>query len=696
MRKTSPRHASVFRSALPWVLLHLCLLAIPASAQSLYSEDDSPVTPLRITDRGGELGLEFDYLGETQKFGQSKPLKFSNASFEEYLQYYINGYIYHPSVVDFRTQFKIGMLQQMIESPSNDLGGNRKSSSNTFLREYDFFLSFFKNSPLLLDLYARREHDVVRQLFTDRIFVDNETIGGDIGWRKGAFPMSLSIRQNKSWEQGFDSQTQSTAKILDYTVRNAWSNRMRTELRYRYQDYEQNFDLRNPRFNTNTNRKSHFTSNDVSLDNMLFLTSNHESYLQSYLRLFSETGDQEIRNFSWHERLQFQHTPNLRSYYLLNYLRNQARQSVIETYQTEAGIDHRLFKSLNTHFDTHWKEVDYPQASNSLGGVTGRADSYTGVTGRADYRKHTPWGNLTSGYAVTVDDVQLTGRSGIRSVLDEALTLIPTIPQFLANNNVILGSILITDVGGLTTYAEGFDYEVDRRGARTGIRLLLGGRITEGATVLVDYTFQSPTDINYISTAQSFNVRYDFERYLRGLSLYYRWHNLEAGGSQNNADLANLAMTDRLLGASYAWRWLTWTEEFERFTSVSTGYDQLRSQIEGRHLLTGSTQWMWNVGALQTQYTAKTGGLNGLNHSEALYASTGFRGSMLGSGHWELEGSGRRETGVTDELLLGFLGQVGMKWRQLNFSAGARIEQRDEFNTSRNRVNVFFQVSRKF
>jgi hypothetical protein len=243
---------------------------------------------------------------------------------------------------------------------------------------------------------------------------------------------------------------------------------------------------------------------------------------------------------------------------------------------------------------------------------------------------------------------------------------------------------------------EGFDYEIERRGARTGILLLLGGRIADGTAVLVNYSYQSPTDVDYLSTSQSFNVRYDFERYLTGLSLYYRWHNLEPSGSKNSPELVDLAMSDRLWGTSYAWRWLTWTDEFERYASASTSYDQLRSQIEGRHSLTNSTQWLWNVGALHTQYTAGTAEFNGKNYSEALYAGTGFRGSILGSGHWDLEGQGRRETGVTDELLLGFLGQVGMQWRKLDFSAGARIEQHDEFQTSRDRVNVFFKVSRKF
>jgi hypothetical protein len=76
-------------------------------------------------------------------------------------------------------------------------------------------------------------------------------------------------------------------------------------------------------------------------------------------------------------------------------------------------------------------------------------------------------------------------------------------------------AIVVTNVGGLTTYAAGVDYE------RTphGIKILEGSTITLGANILVDYTYGSNTLINALTQSQS-----DYEVVLAGINA--------AGGSE--------------------------------------------------------------------------------------------------------------------------------------------------------------------
>jgi len=682
MQRNGARPPGMHRTVPSCLPLLLWLLGTAA----LWAQDyhrDVPIAPLRLTDTGGELGFEFDYLGETQERGHSGSLEFSNRSFEEYVLYRLNGYIYHPLFMDFRTRFKLGFLQQLIERSGGGSGQEGDIRSNALLREYDVYFTLFKESPVSLDFFARRERDAVRQLFTDRYLVETETYGGSVSLKKGPFPMVLSLRQNRTWEDGFDSHSRSASKILEYVARNTVSDRMRTELRYRYQDYEQNFEAANRLIKTR--RDTSFRSHDLSLENTASFGSDRDSYLRSLVRLFTESNDQDLQNLYWQERLQLQHTPALRSYYLLNYLRSQVRNSTIQTYQAETGLDHRLYRSLDTHIDAHWRRSEF----------SGAADTYQGVTGRADYRKNTPWGHLAAGYGVTVDDIERTGASRLRTVLDETITLVPSIPRFLANPNINLASIVVTDLAGQATYDEGFDYAVEVRGNRTGLRLILGGRINDGESVLVDYDYESPTDVAYLSTSQAFNARYDFERYLKGLGVYYRWHNVTPSGGVEHDDPGVLRMTSNLVGASYVWRGLTWTEEFERYTSNFTSYDQLRSQIEGSHTLTPSLQWTWHAGILNMRYDNEER-TESKDYTNALYAGTGLRGGIRGEGYWELEARGRKETGITDEVLLGVLGKIGMRWRKFRLSAGARIEERERFDSNRDRVHVFLQVSREF
>ena len=71
----------------------------------------------------------------------------------------------------------------------------------------------------------------------------------------------------------------------------------------------------------------------------------------------------------------------------------------VHSYRVESGLDHQLFQSLTSHVDVHWRTTEFASAT----------DSEYGVTGRLGYRKTTPWGFLTTGYAVTADRIDRSG-----------------------------------------------------------------------------------------------------------------------------------------------------------------------------------------------------------------------------------------------------------------------------------------------
>ena len=116
-----------------------------------------PVAPLAVTDRGGETGFELDYLSERQRRRGSDEVRFSNLSLEEYVRFGFDGYAYHPRLLDFRTRFKVGFLQQTIERSGGRRDDDGKQSFSTFLSEYDVYLNFLKEHPFSLALFARRE-----------------------------------------------------------------------------------------------------------------------------------------------------------------------------------------------------------------------------------------------------------------------------------------------------------------------------------------------------------------------------------------------------------------------------------------------------------------------------------------------------------------------------------------------------------
>jgi len=79
-----------------------------------------------------------------------------------------------------------------------------------------------------------------------------------------------------------------------------------------------------------------------------------------------------------------------------------------------------------------------------------------------------------------------TVSDGATTVTDESVTARVGRWVDLAGRNINAGSVVVTDSGGSTTYTEGTDYEINYRLGM--LRALSGGAITDGQSILVDYS----------------------------------------------------------------------------------------------------------------------------------------------------------------------------------------------------------------
>lgn len=669
-------------------LLALCITCggLPVMAQPSGEgpppSPDQTVVPLHIMEQGGEVGAEFDTVyGRDRNIGDTA--SFRNTGFMEYIRYRMRATIYRPDVLEIDSDVKLGLLQQSINN--SGLSGDEQFSqgdNHTGVGDYNLMLSFFKNYPLAFSIRANRERTPVMELFTDRFLVDRRDYGATMRWTNKLFPMELSVGQSRYREWGFESATDSRSKYLDYTIRNAVGNWMTSELNYRYNNYHQQFNAE--AFPADIHQRLHLQSNDVNLLNTVYLQPDHRSYLASTLHYFDQHGSDPQTSLNWEERLQLQHRDNLSSYYLFNYLRDHLHGDTLNTYRAEAGVDHKLFESLGEHLDLHWRQSDFANAT----------EREFGPTARLDYHKSLPWGSLAMGYSGTVERVEHEGGGGVILIHREALTMRTGVSTFLQHPGVIVSSIVVTSEDRLTTFFEGFDYEVVLQGNRVALRPLPFGRLNGGQTVRVDYNVEFTGDISFTSADQDFNINYDFAKYLEGLSLYYRWHNLSTSGAPAN-DFSILRFRDNLAGFSYTWRGFTWREEYEDYHSTFGSYNQILSQVEGLHAIGNQLRWGWNAGFRKIDY--KDGERPpGQQFENALFAGTMLRGTIRTHGYWEVQAQARKETGQFDETLLGVMSKLGFHWRKAKLELGVRAEERKQIETERDRFGMFLQFSREF
>ncbi len=670
---------------LGWWLLCLMLAAGGTVARGQQNRRDrltvqAPVAPLRITGRSGEIGVEAHVIQENESSNGTE-VELSNRTFREYILQRLNGYVYHPRFVEFRTRVEMGLMQQTVER--SGLGDTDDSSNwNGWVHGYDIYLQFLKDHPVSAMVFANKDRRAIIELFTDRQLVETERYGVVLNLKRGPLPMDLSLTQAKIEEFGADSHSTANIDTLDYVVRNSLGRWMQQEFRYRYQDYRQDFSARTPLLDIE--RRTHLETHDFSYLNSIYFNESRTSYLSSLVRFAMQSGDQELDNSYWQERLHLQHTPNFETYYLASVLENNFEQSSVRTTRAEAGLEHRLYESLHTHFDVHGREVEFDEST----------DTEQGVTGRLNYNKRTPAGHLTAGYGRTLDSIERGGSTSEQTIIDEPLTLNDVTFTFLARPGVTR-IIQVTLPDGVTGLFEDLDYEVERLGNVTGLRLLPGGRFGESAAVLVDYDIESTRSIDYIADSENIYLRHDFDRWVPGVGVYYRRHELAARGAPTDDDFSVLEFTDWLAGIQYRWRWLTWTEEYEVYESNFTGYTQVRSQVEGYHRLENGVRLAWHAGNLMIDHDEDES-FRGESSSDIWFAGLTLDGRIRTNGFWSIEARARREDGITEEELFGIAAKLGARWRRLRLESGLRIEQRERFESQRDRYQLFFQLAREF
>jgi hypothetical protein len=665
--------------ALAAVVLLLGMTSV-ARAQADRFRREYPVQALAVTDTDAELGIEYNYFGETIRRAGGGRLRYSNHFLQEYYQGRARGYAYHPRFLTYSAQVRLGLSQQWLRRDSD---GDRSSSfDNDELLGYDLRLDFFKDHPLSASVFARRDERILMGLFVDRYLVRTEAHGGTLRWKNDIAPMNLSVTRSKVEEFGFNSRSTTLTDTLEYNLRHDIGRRSRTDVQARVQSIDRDFEA--DTFRGRVERETELDTRTIQATNRLNLDAQGRSTLRSTLRYHQQRNAQDLTTLYWQERLQLQHSRNLRSYAEASFLRNDysdGRRN--DTYRAEIGVDHQLYESLRTHFDIHGRRT--------VAQVT-EEDRY-GATAQLQYRKKTGLGVFSAGFSKTLDQVERTGGAASDDILDEALTLFIAVPTFLSRGDVIAPSIVVTDVTNTIIYTEGFDYELVRQGRRTGLRVVPGGLLADGDQVLVDYRIEVDGDASYIADDQTIYLRHDFERGIKGLSLYAQRHDLRARRIDAADDFGIVEFTDQMVGLRQEWRQFAFVSEYQEFDDDLGGFTQWRNRLEGTHRLDSRTRLGWNVGINKTDYSSDRD-ISGQDESDYRFAGVFVDGRFSNRGFWRVEGRTMRETGRTESTTNGLLARAGFEWRRMTIEGGARFEQYEVFDTERDRVHVFVRMRR--
>lgn len=194
-----------------------------------------------------------------------------------------------------------------------------------------------------------------------------------------------------------------------------------------------------------------------------------------------------------------------------------------QTLNKRGGFEHRLFKSLYTDLKFHQREQTYPGFE--------RVEKETLLGTR--YIKSLPGGRVYSGYSIAFKSRKDIG-DAILSTYSELGLMIGFNPVELAEDNVDVTTLKVTDRFRTLVYIENTDYRVYQVGRKTYIERIPGTRILDGEQVLLDYNYTTPRGFLKEKVRRfNFGIRWQF------MEPYYRYMIREQELIQGDEELLN-------------------------------------------------------------------------------------------------------------------------------------------------------------
>ncbi|MEE8458896.1 MAG: hypothetical protein V3S08_03430 [Phycisphaerales bacterium] len=514
----------------------------------------------------GDIRLSLDVYGRYQSdrvdAGAGAETKDSEVLFREELQLVTDVYIGHPNLLNIDVDLRLRLQQEKLDSGS---AGIIQRTNETTLN-YDVAGTFLRRGPAPLTLYAKNNDTVVTRLFGGSLDAELSEFGARLTVVSDILPTRLQIyhREQGQFDRlgGTDFQQKQDTFTGNGQFRPADDHLLNWV--YTLDMVEQSGTL----FQPNT-----FNRHDLQSDYTFNFGLQKRSFARTKIQFRKETGLAAFERIRFDETLRLQHTLDLDSRY--EYSFDQVTTSQTQTLsRATAQVRHELFDSLISRAEIGASSLSIREADFDSDQIFGGAS--------LNYTKQVPYGQFQATAGLVLNHRRDSDRGTTIQIIDAPHVFGIDGLIVLNRQNIIAGSIRITDVTGTIIYTDGIDYTVTTFPDRTEIRLIFGGNIGPLDVVLLDYQIgpepASKTDTRTINV----NLRYDFEEgWMRGLGVYGRYLNQDQD-RQSDSPFSPLPADIRQLtiGADYNIWHLRFTAEQQWHRSTLSPFD--RTRLEAR------------------------------------------------------------------------------------------------------------------
>lgn len=497
----------------------------PADASADTAADADRVRAIRqqrfqLRELSAELG--FDTHGEQRSVSSSYRGFFVGGMarqndrewrFEESLGLHGEGSLFDDHILQYNASVRGGLRQSDFYEWGT--GPNREGNPTGGLLEYDARVNLFPAGKLSGDLFASQALDRVPRAFQPSLDRTRERYGGGVYFNDQVLPMRLTYEDEydqldsrshrRNWRQDDEDTRRQT---LRYEATWNSSENHALNLSYEYGQNVEKYSGQGTRFDT--------FRNYLLLDDTLRFGLDNLSRLETIARLDEEAGDLGQDTMEFAPQLHLQHTRDLSTDYKFQYLRQNFDQLDAEQYRGDFDVTYRMADPLTLTGGFYALDRNSATTDRRFGGAADTSEY--GANANVAYSQDNKLGHLSASLGDSYNSTEVSDGRRFGLVIGESLTFRDPLSSWLAQRDVQLASVVVTDVTRTRVYLPLRDYVAVRIGAYTALRRVPTGRITDRQTVLVSYSYRVFNDYALKRNRTDFRLQQDFKF---GLAAYY-------------------------------------------------------------------------------------------------------------------------------------------------------------------------------
>lgn len=646
---TAPQRAS------RWFVAAVVAAAGLAMAQSAPVDGDPVVVGrrrqfegFRITNMDIDYELRISRRVDTRKSG-GVSLTDTEDEIRNILSFSIDAYAGHPNLLDIDADFRLEYQTNKLDSDSS----GRNTDESSLEAFYNIRGLLLGRSNLPITVYSTRDQIRFNREFGGSLDSTQTEHGIGVGFRTKK--INGTLRYFHREQEQSDSQSVLDSRIVQDSVGLQATMRINElqslDLTYSFDTVDESGDRRSG---------NSFDRNDASLTHNWRFGTDGKNNLRSYLAYFDRAGDFAEDRLRWDERLDLRHTHSLTSLWSTS-VETQNRGSQQQDFYAASGqVRHQLFESLTTIVQSGVTRLEIDDGFTS---------DQASIDGTWAYTKKVPKGRLDATVNLGFDTRDNSERGQPVNITDQSATFTDPAPIILPQRNIVSGSILVTDVFGARIFIEGIDYTIRVLPDRVELRRVIGGAITAGSPVLIDYQIgpEPASTIDTVSTSAS--VRYGLtEGPLRGVAIHASIRKVDQEIDTTTPSLFVLEDSETLVyGVEFRRRAVYLAAEAEHTDSNISPFDAVR--LEARYSRRYGPRGVFSLGA-----NYDTVEFTDDNTESDLLRITGTLDQLIGRElRVRLELAYRQDTSDFAEDTTGFEQELTINWRRRQTSAYASI-----------------------